>query len=132
MDMTLALWIVVVAALLILEWRRRWPAIRVLLVLMALFQLWFGQPVPYRAVRAVYNLPADQRVTIWSERDSVRVDDYRSGVLTLARAVQGEFEGGRWDRMISLGMLVWLAVSLGLPRRATAPKPDKSVDDAAA
>ncbi len=133
MDKMLVLWIVVVAPLLVVEWRRKWPAIRVLLVLMALFQLWVAQPSPYRALRNVINLPPGQRVTTLGESDSVRVDDYRSGVHTLWRAVQWELEEGARDRMIAVAVLVWLAVSPIIPRRSSRSlKPDAGIDEAAA
>ncbi len=132
MDKTLVLWIVVVAALLVIEWRRKWPLVRVVLVFMALFQLWFGQPVPYRALRSVINLPPDQRVTIQAP-DTVRLDDYRSGVLTMARAVQWEVDGGSRDRMIAVAVLVWLAISPIIPRRSLGvAKPTTGTDGAAA
>ena len=132
MSPTLVLWIVV-AGLLVIEWRRKWPAIRVLLVFMALLQLWFAQPTPYRAFRAVYNLPPDQRVTTWDDRDSVRLDDYRSGVLTLWRAVSWELKVGTNDRLIAMGVLVWLAISPVIPRRFPPwSKPDTGIDEPAA
>jgi len=134
MDATLVIWIIVLAALLVIDWRRKWSAVRILVVLMALFQLWFFHPMPYRAARELVALPHDQRVTTWGGHDSLRVDDYTSGILTMARAAQRQIDRGSLDRIIAVSVLVWLAVSPIIPRRRSrsSPKPNAGFDAPAA
>ena len=116
MDWTLIVWLVALAALLVLDWRRKWSAVRIALVAMALLQLWFAQPNLTNAVRSAILSPPEQRVTTLGI-DSLRVDDYRSGVWTLARTIGRQSEARAHHEAIAIGVLVWLAVSPIIPRR---------------
>ena len=135
MDLTLILWIAALAVLLLMDWRRQWGgAVRIMLVLMALVQLWFGQGLLTNAVRSAMLASRDQRVTTLGRIDSVKLDDYGSGVMTLAQAIGRQSEARRLDRMIAMGVLVWLAISPIIPRRRArvAAEPDKNIPGAAA
>jgi len=134
MHLTLILWIVALVALLIIDWRRRWSAVRIVLVVMALLQLEFSEPSLTNIRRAVTVLPRDQRVTSFDGTVPVQLDDYRSGIETTIRAIARGADAGFLDEAIAMSVLVWLAVSPIVPRRraATATEPDKNLPIAAA
>lgn len=120
MDPLFVLFSLVLLALLVLEWRRRSLAIRVLAILMALVQLWMAQPVPRRVARNVIGLPHDQRVTTLGQGSS-ELDGYQSGVATLEREMQRDIDSWRPDRLVAVSALVWLAISPSIQRRRSQP-----------
>lgn len=95
------------------EWRWRKAGIRLATAVLALFVLWFTQPVPHRAARRAIDAPPAERVT---ELRGERVSEYASGILTMRKAI---IEDGRMfqnDRLLVLGVLTWLACSPALRR----------------
>ena len=132
MDALLIVWILVLAALLILDWRLKWRTIRVVLVLMALLQLWFSQGNLTSAVRSAMLAPPEQRVTTIGGIDSAKLDDYRSGVLTMAEAIERQGDAGALHWTIAVTVLVWLAISPIISRRHAPVATDRDIPGAAA
>lgn len=98
----------VFAVLLALEWRYRLKSVRLVAALFALLVWLFVQPSPTRAARRALALPEDERVT--TIRGS-RLSEYAIGVRTMERAVGDDammFDG---ERLLSVGVLLWLACS---------------------
>ena len=119
--------------LLTFEWLRNSVSIRILVVLMAIGLLAFSQPSPRRAARNVVALPQAERITKWPGPDSVALDDYTSGVVTMERAMVRDISGESRYRWLATGALVWLAISplVAHRRRRTSSTGDTDRDAAA-
>ena len=106
--MTTALIAVFLVALLIAEWRYRRKILRGLAIGASLVTLFFAQPGYYRAVRVALSTPASDRVVRLGDR---RATESESGVMTMDQAVLADADLGANARRVSLGVLVWLALT---------------------
>jgi hypothetical protein len=105
------------AILLGLEWRYQFRSLRLGTVMLALIVLFLAQPIYVSAARRVSMAPLEERIT---ELHGRQISDYQSGVLTLYEAI-GEVGSARANiRLVTLGVLAWLACSPVL-RRARYP-----------
>jgi hypothetical protein len=95
--------------LLVLEWWRKSVLARLGAVVASLVLLFFAEPAPGIEFRRVSTLPPDERITTWATGRPM--PDYVSGVATGLREADAQIEGGRRDRQIAVGILVWLIVS---------------------
>jgi hypothetical protein len=113
------------AVLLGFEWRYRLKSLRLGAAVLALGVWVFAQPVPHRATRRAIAMPPTERVTHIVEGDTL--SEYVIGVLTMAQAVSDDAKPGASSRLLALGVLLWLACSPSLYRRApTQPTGDAS------
>ena len=108
----------VFAVLLGLEWRYRLKSVRVGVAALALGVWLFTQPLPHRAARRVIHLPPAERVTKILDWD---LPPYQSGVVTMEQAVVRDAAMFANDRLISVGVLFWLACSPVLRGPRSAP-----------
>ena len=106
--------LLILTALLCLDWWRRSRLARVCAVVVSLVVLFFSGPVPGRAMRTVVGLSRAERVT--EIRNWGLLSDYHSGVMTMERAMHDDIDIGRRERQLSVSVLVWLAVSPVLRR----------------
>jgi hypothetical protein len=105
---TFAVFTLLTLALLVIEWRRRSVLARLGVMILAVTQLWFSQPLAGRAMRTVIGLSPDQRVRASS--------DYASGVYTMQEAVAKDIARGTADRLMGVGVLLWLGLTPALRR----------------
>ena len=92
-----------------LEWRYQLTSVRITVAVLA-FVVWlFSQPLPRRAARRVIGSSPAARVTQFS--DGSPVSEYASGVLTMERAALEDVKMGLPVRLLSVGVLLWLACS---------------------
>jgi hypothetical protein len=108
------------------EWRWRKASIRLGTAVLALFVLWFTQPVPHRAARRAVDAPPAERV---AELRGERLSEYESGILTMRQAIIEDGRMFRNDRLLALGVLMWLACSPALRRDRPSPGEAVSVPD---
>jgi hypothetical protein len=108
---------IIFAVLLVLEWRYRLRSMRLAAVALALLLFLFAQPGYTRAARRALMMPPAERVT---QIRGSPLSDYVSGVRTMEQAVGDDSNMGANARMLSVGVLVWLACSPVL-RRARRP-----------
>jgi hypothetical protein len=97
------------AVLLWLEWRYRLRSLRIGAVVLAIVVWESSQPNLYRVFRWVIAAPPAERVSRMA--DGPPLSEYASGVVTLQRAYVEEMMVGENERLLSLGILVWLACS---------------------
>lgn len=81
--------------------------------MLALFVIWFTQPLPRRAARLAIVAPPADRVT---EIRGDPLTDYGSGVATMERAIIRDAQMFANENLIALGVLMWLACSPALRR----------------
>lgn len=96
------------AALLGLEWRYRLTSVRLATAALALGVWLFVQPCPTCAARRALDTPSTQRVT---EVAGTPLSEYAIGVRTMERAVGDDAMMFATDRLMSVGVLFWLACS---------------------
>ena len=100
--------------LVVLEWRSRSRTIRALTLCIALGLFWFARPIPYRALRTAVELePVTQ--DLWNP--SQKTTEFRSGLFTMFKAIQQDWRIGESERVLSLGLLTWLALNPVLRRK---------------
>jgi hypothetical protein len=99
---------IVFAMLLGLEWRYRLKSMRVAAAALAIVVLFFAAPNYTRAARQALETPAAERVT--HIRGS-RLSEYVSGVRTMEHSVGEDSNMDANARLLSLGILFWLACS---------------------
>jgi hypothetical protein len=100
--------LLVFAALLAVEWKRRSKVARTGAVALALVALSFAQPIAHRAARTVISAPRAERIL--EVRYWPPLSDYQSGVLTMERAMVRDIALGADARSLSIGVLVWPAL----------------------
>ena len=110
---------VVFALLLGLEWRFRLRSVRVGAALLALGVWLVAQPLPRRAARRVIGAPPAERVTRIA--DGPPLSEYASGVVTMEQAVVDDAMMDSNARILSVGVLFWLACSPGFRRVHSLP-----------
>jgi hypothetical protein len=95
--------------LIFIEWWRRSTWARLLAVFAALVLLFFAEPEPGVLARTMPYLPANQRIT--TSFGGQPLSDYQSGVATTIREAVKLVDEGRRDRLVAIGVLVWLSLS---------------------
>lgn len=103
----------VFVVLLGVEWRYRLKSVRVAVAVLALIVSFFYQSSATRAARRAIVMQPSQRVTHPSGTE------YASGVATMYQAVADDSEMSGSERLLSMGVLFWLACSPVLPRRSS-------------
>ena len=118
------------AVLLGLEWRYRLRTARMVAAVLALVVSFFYQPAATRAVRRALTMPPAERVT--EIPGGPPLSEYEIGVYTMQRAVADDSKMGYDERLLSMGVLFWLACSPVIPRarRSSAPA-EPALDEAA-
>jgi hypothetical protein len=111
------------AFLLGLEWRYRSGSIRVAAASLALVVLFFAQPIATRAARRALVMSPAERVT---RVGGDQLSEYASGGRTMEQAVADDVDLDADARLLSLGILFWLACSpvLRRARRPSQARPD--------
>jgi len=94
------------AVLLWLEWKYQIRSLRLVALSLSLVVLFFAQPGYTRAARGALVTPPAERVT--HVRGEV-LSEYVSGVRTMERAVGEDAKMGANARLLSLGVMLWLA-----------------------
>ena len=98
----------VFAALLGLEWRYHLKSVRLGTAALALGVWLFVQPNPTRAARRALDTPPAERVT---EIAGTPLSEYAIGVRTMEQAAGDDAMMFVTDRLMSVGVLFWLACS---------------------
>ena len=96
------------AVLLALEWRYRLKSVRVTTAFIALVVWLYAQPNPTRAARRALEVPPAERV---SGIRGNALSEYASGVRTMERAAGDDAMIFDKERLLSVGVLLWLACS---------------------
>lgn len=99
----------VFAVLLWLEWRYQLRSVRIAAAVLALVVWLFAQPLPHGAARRAIAAQPAERVTRIA--NGPPLSEYASGVLTMEDAVVEDMKADDNVRLLSLGVLVWLACS---------------------
>jgi hypothetical protein len=99
---------IVCLALIIWEWRSGSHVARALTICIALFLLFSARPSPYRALRRAVGL---QHVTqnLWIPEQ--KATEFQSGLFTMYRAMEDDTDMGTSERALSIGVIVWLALT---------------------
>jgi len=100
--------VLVFAVLLGLEWRFRLRSVRLGTALLAVLVWVYAQPNPTRAARRALDTPPAERVT---EIRGNRLSEYAIGVRTMERAAGEDAMMFDTERLLSVGVLFWLACS---------------------
>jgi hypothetical protein len=101
------------AILLVLEWRYRRAIIRLVTAALALLLLLLTQPNFHRAARRALDAPLEARVPQFGDTS---VTSYESGVFTMERAIAADNDMFENEKLLALGVLMWLACSPALRR----------------
>ncbi len=118
----------VFAVLLWLEWRYQLRSVRIAAALLALIIWLFAQPLPHRAARRVIAAQPAERVTRIA--DGPPLSEYASGVVTMEDAVVEDMKADDNVRLLSVGVLLWLACS-PVFRRVRGPSVETRTDASA-
>ena len=101
--------VLVFAVLLGFEWRNRLRSLRIAAAVLALAVCLFAQPLPRRAARRAIVAPSAERVT--QIADGPPLSEYASGVVTMEQAIVEDAKMDAYARLLSVGVLFWLACS---------------------
>ena len=100
---------VVFAVLLWLEWRYRLRSVRIVAAVLALVIWLFWQPSPHGVARRVIAAAPAERVQRIG--DGPPLSEYASGVITMELALVEDAMRDENVRLMSIGVLFWLACS---------------------
>ena len=113
--------VLVFGVLLALEWRYRIKTVRLGTALLAVIVWIFSQPNPTRAARRAIAMSPAERVTVIH---GSQLSEYASGVATMEQAAGDDAMGYDKERLLSVGVLLWLACSPVFRRTAVSSTPD--------
>jgi hypothetical protein len=114
--------VLVFVVLLALEWRYRLKSVRVATALTALVLWFFTIPNPTRAARRAIAMSPAERITV-IHGDTL--SEYASGVRTMEQAASDDAMAFDKERLLSVGVLLWLACSPVFRRAAESAAPQR-------
>ncbi len=100
--------LLVFVVLLAVEWRYRIKVVRLGTAFLAAIVWLFSQPSPTRAARRAIVMSPAERVTVIQGN---QLSEYASGVATMEQAAGDDAMGYVRERLLSVGVLLWLACS---------------------